>query len=128
MKKHLIAVLLLVILATPVLSEWRWAPQPDFRTPDKFSHFLSGNYLTSEFSQWRFAHNNRWIGFATMSGVMDIGWEGKDALMPYEKWGRFGAEGYDYKDVVMNTAGGLFGVRLHDQIFVKLGIKDEVVY
>ena len=41
MKKHLVVVLLLVVLAAPVLSlEWRWAPQPDFRTPDKFSHFL----------------------------------------------------------------------------------------
>lgn len=124
-----ILVLFLLFIANPALAlKWRWAPETDFRSPDKLSHFLAGNYLTTEFSQWRFANGNRWIGFATMSGVMDIGWEGKDGLVDYETYGRIGAEGYDYKDVVMNTAGGLFGIRLHDQFLVWIGLKEEIIY
>ena len=129
MKRYLLVLLtLLAFVVVPASAlEWRWAPKTDFRSPDKFSHFLAGNYLTAEFSQWRFAGGNRWTGFLTMSGAMGL-WEIKDGIVDYETYGRFGAEGFDPRDIVMNELGGLYGVRLHDQFLVWVGLKESVEY
>jgi len=126
MKKtaFVIMAFLLAVQCSFALS-FRWAPNTDFRSPDKFAHFLAGNYLTSEFAQWGFAKGNRWVGFTVMSFAMDGVWEVKDGFVPYEKYGRIGAEGYDYKDVIANTLGGLYGVRLYDRLLMWSGFKEE---
>ncbi len=131
LKKISAAVIILLVMAELSLSlTFRMAPKHDFRTPDNLSHFFAGNFLTAEMGQWWFAKGDRLKGFAGMSVAMDGLWEVKDGLLPYEQYGRIGAEGYDPGDVVMNTLGGLFALRLHDRFLMWVGLKERqpIVY
>ncbi len=43
-------------------------------------------------------------------------WEIKDALLPYEKYGWWGGEGFSWKDLTANMIGMAVGVALHSWI------------
>jgi len=94
---------------------WRWAYQ-DKDTWWKYTAYWPGKEVhTSWFDHGVFSFmlydyyffNRGWSPNKAMIGVVISGtfWEGKDALLPWEIWGKLGGEGFSGQDLVRNFAG-----------------------
>jgi len=90
--------------------KWRWA-KDTFLTPDgairldKQQHFAGcfGFYVVARLCG---ATKKQATLTVLLSG---IAWEVKDALIPYEKYGWWGGDGFSWRDCVTNVAGWFFG-------------------
>ncbi|MDI6883518.1 MAG: hypothetical protein QMC93_03660 [Patescibacteria group bacterium] len=119
MKKIIILLLLLLLLASPVQGQWRtlnwqadkWNSQNGLVIKyDKLEHGLlfGGITLLSEKNGWKWA-----LILGTLNEI-------KDALFPYEKYGKYGGEGWSHKDMLANIIGissTYYGRKLLKRIF-----------
>ena len=85
--------------------QWRWARDSWLSrgglvlTYDKLEHFLT--YLGLTFIGFWLRIDST-IPILLMIGIL---WEIKDALLPYEKVGFWGGDGFSWKDLMANIAG-----------------------
>lgn len=75
---------------------------------DKLEHLLVASGMTF---LGKVTFNDYNWEYTLALGVL---YEVKDALVPYEDYGRFGGEGFSFKDVVADLAGALVGDILGD--------------
>ncbi|MDQ7052701.1 MAG: hypothetical protein Q9P14_07365 [candidate division KSB1 bacterium] len=89
--------------------QWRWARDSWLSrgglilTYDKLEHFLTYLSLTSIGTLLQF---DKTIPALILIGIL---WEIKDALLPYEKAGFWGGDGFSWKDLLANFAGIALG-------------------
>jgi len=97
-------IIIMLLLATPLTAQWRWSnPKTDSWTSyDKAGHGCGSSLL--------------YCGCRTVTSPGKAFWasnglglvkEIKDALVPCEKYGKWGGEGFSYKDMAYNFAGNL---------------------
>jgi len=93
--------LMLLVLVTTTQAQWRTVPfnkdkwmsnNGALLKYDKAEHF-TGSLIINIAIDWKYAIA---LGFL---------WECKDAVMPYEKYGAIGGEGFSYKDLIADIAG-----------------------
>ncbi len=99
---------------------WRWAYQDkdtwwksESYFPGKevhtswFDHSV-GSYMLYEY----FRHNRKHSVKRALVDVLIAGtlWECKDAIVPYERWGKVGGEGFSGQDIVRDMTGALSAV------------------
>lgn len=102
-------IILLVFVSFPVFAQFRIADdhwdskQGTVLKHDKLEHFAVSSGLTIGLQI--LDKKNGWK-YALLSGFL---WEIKDGLMPYEKYGEFGGEGFSSKDLIADAVGVFIG-------------------
>ena len=97
-------IILLIVLSvcfSQELGKWRWADDTAEFTMDKEAHFVgsAGTYFF-------FRHKNYTEKESILySFYLGLGKECIDALFPYEKYGRWGGDGFSKYDLYYNIAG-----------------------
>jgi hypothetical protein len=91
---------------TAYTTEWRWAEDSWELTDDKVAHFGVGFALATVSAWATDAHSEpaQWgvlVGNAAFWSV----WEAKDALTPWEKYGKVGGDGWSWADWTYSMAG-----------------------
>jgi len=103
MLKYLIIIILALIIATPCLGQdffkWRHADDKPY-TDDKLVHAFGSQYLCRQIDK---AMSLEFSVAATM--ILGVMWECKDAVMPHEKIGWLGGDGFSTWDVWADFAG-----------------------
>lgn len=104
---------------SPIFASWQWRWAHDqwlskggtILQFDKLEHFLI-YFLAGFVLSFKFAAK------AVIVLLFAIGllWEIKDALMPYEKYGWWGGEGFSWKDLTANIIGIALGLTLRSWI------------
>ena len=84
-----------------VYSEWRWASDTMELTHDKEAHFVgsAGAYFFfrhKDYTELQSIRNSFYLGLTK---------ECIDALLPYEKYGRWGGDGFSKYDLYYNISG-----------------------
>ena len=83
------------------LFQWRWSHDPVMKNPDASGlHLIGSAYLAGTMdntSQW-------WKSDLTIFTV-GLLWEVKDGLLPWEKVGVLGGEGFSVNDLKMDISG-----------------------
>ena len=91
-------VLLMVSMAH---TEWRWADDSDEFTMDKKAHFLG-----SAGAYFFFRHKDYSVEESMLySFYLGLGKEVIDAVLPYEKYGSWGGDGFSKYDLMYDVAG-----------------------
>tara|TARA_Y100000768_G_C23725238_1_gene562223 strand:+ start:64 stop:480 length:417 start_codon:yes stop_codon:yes gene_type:complete len=86
---------------TQKFGEWRWADDTSEFTMDKEAHFVgsSGAYFF-------FRHKDYTIKESVLyTFYLGLGKECIDAILPWEKYGRWGGDGFSKYDLAYNVAG-----------------------
>lgn len=98
----LIPILLMVTLTfSQELGKWRWADDSSEFTMDKEAHFVG-----SAGAYYFFRHKNYTESESIRYAIyLGLGKECIDALLPYEKYGRWGGDGFSKYDLYYNIAG-----------------------
>lgn len=99
----------------PVVASWQWRWAQDHWLSkggtilpyDKLEHFLV-YFLAAFLLSFKLAKETV-IALLCAIGLL---WEIKDALMPYEKYGWWGGEGFSWKDTAANLVGIVLGLAL----------------
>ena len=81
--------------------QWRWANDSMEMTFDKEAHFAASFGLYYMFKYKGFS-DKKSIVYTTALGLTK---ETIDALLPYEKYGRMGGDGFSKNDLVYNLLG-----------------------
>ena len=94
-------VLMVVILCSLCYSEWRWANDTIELTHDKEAHFVG-----SAGAYFFFKHKN----YTTMESIkysfyLGLTKECIDAVLPWEKYGAWGGDGFSKYDLYYNVLG-----------------------
>ena len=90
---------------TPKYFQWRWSDLDIGQMIDADGlHFVGSSYLAGVFDNtmpwWK-------ADLATLG--LGVGWEVKDALIPWELAGPIGGEGFSYKgDLILDASGIVF--------------------
>ena len=101
MAKRLIILLLCVFAFGQDYGQWRWSSQPIMQMPDASAlHSVASGYMAHCFE-----HRLEWYQADLISFGIGLAWEVKDALVPYEKAGLIGGEGFSVGDIQMNVLG-----------------------
>lgn len=93
--------------------EFRFA-NDQWKTQDKLEHFIGGAGTTtiSGFAVSIFHDDLMDNKTITTIAIANIAfwtlWEVKDGLVPYEKYGEIGGDGFSYKDLLWSAAGVVF--------------------
>ena len=82
---------------------WRWADDK-WLGQDKRMHFVGG-MVAMVLCALVFGVTGRALAIASLSWWA---FEIKDAIIPWEKYGRWGGDGFSYKDALASTAGACF--------------------
>ncbi|MGH7595552.1 MAG: hypothetical protein ACREOI_04330 [bacterium] len=104
-------------VAAVVSWQWRWAQDRwlskggTILPYDKLEHFLV-YFLAAFLLSCKLAEKTV-IALLFAIGLL---WEIKDALMPYEKYGWWGGEGFSWKDLAANIVGIALGLALRSWI------------
>lgn len=105
MKRLILAVLLLAAsfswAGEAKLGIWRNA-HDDWRTSDKLGHALFYGWVSRELGD---VFKNPWLGAGASFTIATIGNEGKDALVPWEKYGPIGGDGWSWWDIGADAVG-----------------------
>lgn len=119
MKKIFIIIIYLIFLINNFTqAKWRTLPwgQDKFNSKwgsdviskyDKLEHFTCYSAATAILDDWK------------LPLAIGIVWEVKDALIPYEKYGQWGGEGFSHKDMIANIAGIGIGLFINRVVFDK---------
>ena len=112
---------LFLILFSIGLSEWRWADDTAEFTMDKEAHFVG-----SAGAYFFFRHKDYSIKESMLySFYLGLGKECIDAVLPWEKYGRWGGDGFSKYDLLYDVAGiGL--ACLIDKYWVPKGKKNDL--
>ena len=84
-----------------VHAEWRWANDTSEFTMDKEAHLVGSFGLYYLFRHKEF-NETQSIFYSISLGILK---ETSDALLPYEKYGRIGGDGFSKYDLYYNIAG-----------------------
>ena len=82
-------------------TEWRWADDTSEFTMDKEAHLVGSFGLYYLFRHKEF-NETQSILYSVSLGILK---ETSDALLPYEKYGRIGGDGFSKYDLYYNIAG-----------------------
>ena len=92
----------MVLLITSLAhTEWRWANDTSEFTMDKEAHLVGSFGLYYLFRHKEF-NETQSILYSISLGLLK---ETSDALLPYEKYGRMGGDGFSKYDLYYNIAG-----------------------
>ena len=97
----LIKVLMVLLMVSMAHTEWRWADDNLDFTPDKETHL---------FTSFGFYYMFRHKGYSELDSFKytfycGLAKEVIDALVPHEKYGRIGGDGFSKNDLVYNLLG-----------------------
>ena len=93
--------LIVSIMVSIIFSEWRWADDTSEFTMDKEAHFVG-----SAGAYFFFRHKDYTEKQSILySFYLGLAKECIDASFPYEKYGRWGGDGFSKYDLYYNTAG-----------------------
>jgi len=81
--------------------EWRWSHDAILKNPDASGLHMVGSYSLAG----SFDNTMKWWESDLLSIGFGVGWEVKDALIPWEKVGVLGGEGFSVNDIKMDLAG-----------------------
>lgn len=83
---------------------WRWSdPQIDrWFEYDKLTHFVGFSWQYLFIKKTGMFKDKEVLCGTAISAVL---WECKDALLPWEKYGDWGGDGFSYKDLIWSLAG-----------------------
>ena len=93
------------------LGHWRWANDKWTKHTEYFfgeSHYsLTDHGIGSYMLFQDFRHNRKMSNRKAFIWLLACGtaWEIKDGLVPYEKYGKVGAEGFSWKDITKDVMG-----------------------
>jgi hypothetical protein len=98
---YLIVLMVLSICFSQKFGEWRWADDTAEFTMDKEAHFVG-----SAGAYFFFRHK----GYTEKESVLytfylGLGKECIDAILPWEKYGRWGGDGFSKYDLIYDIAG-----------------------
>ena len=112
MLKRILIVLLIVLSIgySQELGEWRWATDTNEFTMDKKAHFLGSAGAYFFFRHKGYTEKES----ALYSFYLGFGKEVIDALLPYEKYGEWGGDGFSKYDLGYDLAGILLAYTLDE--------------
>ena len=118
MNKFFIIVFLLI--SQSLFSQtWRWDEHDKwnsqngmFLKSDKIEHALGSSFLYESLLLITKSKRESFVWSVTL-GVL---WEVKDAYFPYEKYGKYGGEGFSWKDVGANVTGIVFTMGVNEVV------------
>tara|TARA_Y100000592_G_scaffold100754_1_gene182563 strand:- start:1964 stop:2368 length:405 start_codon:yes stop_codon:yes gene_type:complete len=97
----LIKILMVLLMVSMAHTEWRWADDSDEFTMDKKAHFLG-----SAGAYFFFRHKDYSVEESMLySFYLGLGKEVIDAVLPYEKYGSWGGDGFSKYDLMYDVAG-----------------------
>ena len=97
----LIKIIMVLLMISLVHTEWRWANDTSEFTMDKEAHLVGSFGLYYLFRHKEF-NETQSILYSISLGLLK---ETSDALLPYEKYGRMGGDGFSKYDLYYNIAG-----------------------
>ena len=81
--------------------QWRWSHDPVMKNPDASAlHGLGSAFLSGSFD-----NSMKWYESDGLILVLGTVWEVKDALLPWERIGILGGEGFSVNDLKCDIAG-----------------------
>ena len=94
-------ILSLTLILNLLSAEWRWADDTAEFTMDKEAHFVgsAGAYFFFRHKDYTEAES------VLYSFYLGLGKECIDALLPWEKYGRWGGDGFSKYDLAYDVAG-----------------------
>ena len=92
---------MVLLMISLVHTEWRWANDTSEFTMDKEAHLVGSFGLYYLFRHKEF-NETQSILYSISLGLLK---ETSDALLPYEKYGRMGGDGFSKYDLYYNIAG-----------------------
>jgi uncharacterized protein YfiM (DUF2279 family) len=107
---RLVALLSLLSFNSAYALEFRFAHDP-WKGEDKTDHLIGGSVTTLVSSMSVRIFNDGRMNSKQIRNVFIINaiawtlWEVKDAVVPYEKYGSIGGDGFSYKDLLWSLAG-----------------------
>ena len=92
---------IVVLMVSMLYSEWRWADDTAEFTMDKEAHFVgsAGAYFFFRHKDYTEKES------ALYAFYLGLGKECLDAVLPYEKYGRWGGDGFSKYDLAYDLAG-----------------------
>jgi len=100
---------------SPEYMKWRWSRTPMLAFPDADGlHFVGSAFLAGSFD-----NSMKWWEVDLQVLGYGVLWECKDALIPYEKAGFIGGEGFSVNDLMMDFSGVVIhrlGVLIYNRI------------
>ena len=97
----LIKIIMVLLMTSLIHAEWRWANDDMEFTMDKEAHLVGSFGLYYLFRHKEF-NETQSILYSVSLGLLK---ETSDALLPYEKYGRIGGDGFSKYDLYYNIAG-----------------------
>ena len=97
----LIKIIMVLLMVSLAHTEWRWANDTSEFTMDKEAHLVGSFGLYYLFRHKEF-NETQSILYSVSLGILK---ETSDALLPYEKYGRIGGDGFSKYDLYYNIAG-----------------------
>ena len=97
----LIKIIMVLLIISLAHTEWRWADDTSEFTMDKEAHLVGSFGLYYLFRHKEF-NETQSILYSVSLGILK---ETSDALLPYEKYGRIGGDGFSKYDLYYNIAG-----------------------
>ena len=97
----LIKIIMVLLITSLAHTEWRWANDTSEFTMDKEAHLVGSFGLYYLFRHKEF-NETQSILYSVSLGLLK---ETSDALLPYEKYGRMGGDGFSKYDLYYNIAG-----------------------
>ncbi|MFA5176640.1 MAG: hypothetical protein WC440_00645 [Candidatus Omnitrophota bacterium] len=81
--------------------QWRWSDQKVLDMPDASGlHLIGSGYMAGSFD-----NTGKWWKSDLTALAIGVAWEVKDGLIPYERAGILGGEGFSWGDIQMNLTG-----------------------
>ena len=97
----LVMLMVLSIGFTQEFGEWRWADDTSEFTMDKEAHFVGSGGAYFFFKHKGYTDKESVL----YSFYLGLGKECIDAILPWEKYGRWGGDGFSKYDLAYNIAG-----------------------
>jgi len=98
---YLIMLMVLSIGFTQEFGKWRWADDTSEFTMDKEAHFVGSGGAYFFFKHKGYTDKESVL----YSFYLGLGKECIDAILPYEKYGRWGGDGFSKYDLYYDMAG-----------------------
>ena len=97
----IIKFIIVLLIVSIVQAEWRWADDTSEFTMDKEAHFVGSAGAYFFFRHKDFSEKESIL----YSFYLGLGKEVIDAVLPYEKYGRWGGDGFSKYDLAYDLAG-----------------------
>ena len=111
------------LLDAQTLGKWRWAVDDMTPTDDKQTHAV-GSFGLYYFLVHKGVPKNKAVTSVMLIGITK---ECYDALVPWERYGRLGGDGFSRYDIFYNGLGIIFAYRL-DKNFYIMYIDEKIMF